>query len=371
MMKDQNPTTVESHVDDAVEESAESLRSSTVGGCILDGVNAMDPVVVCATDDRYIMPLAVTLYSAAQNLRAGRQIKLFLLDGGVTQHNKSMLKDSLANLPIQFQWIKFDSNALRQFNVSHHISHTAYFRLLLADVLPKSVDKVIYLDCDLLVRGDLLELWELPVESVDLWAARDIACPYVDAQKGNANAKKSNPYLAVYRPIPNYQELGIDSSAPYFNSGVLVINLERWRQKQLSRQLLACLKENERHVWCWDQYALNVVLHGHWKSLPMQWNMGTHVYEYPSIKHSPIDAEEFERMANDPKIVHFTTEWKPWHFGIEHKYREAFFEALDETAWRGWRPERPQFRMRKLVDRFMVSSIRSSTIAYRKLSSIW
>ena len=61
-MKDQNPTTVESHVDDAVEESAESLRSSTVGGCILDGVNAMDPVVVCATDDRYIMPLAVTLY---------------------------------------------------------------------------------------------------------------------------------------------------------------------------------------------------------------------------------------------------------------------------------------------------------------------
>ena len=56
--------------------------------------------------------------------------------------------------------------------------------------LPKSVDKVIYLDCDLLVRGDLLELWELPVESVDLWAARDIACPYVDAQKGKCQRKK-------------------------------------------------------------------------------------------------------------------------------------------------------------------------------------
>lgn len=332
---------------------------------------ASDPVVVCATDDRYVMPLAVTLHSAASNLRMGRQIKLFILDGGVSGQNKTMLKESLANLPIQVEWIEFDSAVLRQFNVSHHISHTAYFRLLLPDVLPKSIDKVIYLDCDLLVKGDLLELWELPTESVDLWAAKDIACPYVDANKGNANAKKSNPYLAVYRPIPNYQALGIDGSAEYFNSGVLVINLESWRQKQLSRQLLSCLKENEQHVWCWDQYALNVVLHGQWNSLPMKWNMGTHVYEYPSITHSPIDADEFEQMQSDPKIVHFTTEWKPWHYGIDHQHRDAFFDILDQTAWRGWRPERPPFRVRQLMDRFMVSSIRRGTIAYRKLLSIW
>lgn len=330
----------------------------------------LDPVIVCATDDAYIMPLAVTLYSAAENLRAGRSLRVFLLDGGVSDQNKMKLKESLVDLPISYQWIQFDDSVLKQFQVSHHVSHTAYFRLLLADVLPENCEKVIYLDCDLLIKGDLQELWEMPMQGNALLAVQDVACPYVDCRIGIKNFRRSNPYLATFQPIPNYRELKIDPKAKYFNSGVLVIDLNQWRDLGLSAEFLQCLSENEEHIWCWDQYALNVVLAGRWQSLPLCWNSGSHVYEYPSERHSPVDETEFEQMINDPKVVHFTTEWKPWHFGIDHAFRQDFFAVLDRTQWKDWRPIRPRFNWRRTVQGMIVGAIKRGTIIGRKWATL-
>lgn len=75
-------------------------------------------------------------------------------------------------------------------------------------------------------------------------------------------------------------------------------------------------------------------------------------------------------MLEDPKIIHFTTEWKPWHYNVKHPYRDEFFSVLDRTSWRNWRPGKPPFRIRRLVDRLMVRLIRQGTIAYRKLVTV-
>lgn len=330
-----------------------------------------DLVVVCATDDGYVMPLATMLVSAGQNLRVGSRMTVIVLDGGVSEENKVKLKESLVDSPIELKWISFDAQILKQFDVSHHVTHTAYYRLLLSEVLPRTVEKVLYLDCDLLIRGDLTELWNVPLQGQTLLAVPDVACPYVDAAQGMKNFKRANPYLAAFRPIENYVDLGIDSDSLYFNSGVMLIDVAQWREKHVTQRLLDCLRDNQTHVWCWDQYALNVVLNGTWNPLPMQWNMGTHAFEYPSRDHSPIDQAEFDRMLSDPKIVHFTTEWKPWHYGIKHPYRDEFFATLDQTAWEGWRPEKPQFSVQKMIDGFLVGAIKRGTIAYRKMASVW
>lgn len=330
-----------------------------------------NPLVVCATDDAYVMPLAVMLCSAGLNLRAGAEMYVCILDGGVTDENKAKLKETLVDLPIEIEWISFEAEILQQFQVSHHVSHTAYYRLLLSEVLPTEFSKVLYLDCDLLVKGDLVELWQQELADQTLCAIPDIACPYVDATKGMTNFRKANPYLASFQPIKNYTELGIESHAPYFNSGVMLIDLDRWRKNQISQKLIDCLRENERHIWCWDQYALNAVLHGQWKPLSLQWNMGTHAFEYPNAKYSPVDQQEFARMLDDPRIVHFTTEWKPWHYGVHHPYRNDFFHVLDQTVWRGWRPDNPGFSLHKTFESLMVGAVKRGTILYRKLTSIW
>ena len=252
---------------------------------------------------------------------------------------------------------------------SHHITHTAYFRLLAGRLLPDTIDRVIYLDSDVLVREDLGWLWEQELGNDWCLAVPDIACPYIDARRADCNFRQSSPYLAVLAPVANWQQHGLDPAAPYFNSGVMVLNIRRWREESVEVRLLDCLREHRRYVWCWDQYALNVVFGGQWRSLPARWNQGAHIYEFPDESHSPIEQTQFVEARDRPAIIHYTTEWKPWHYANGHPRRDLFFEQLDRTAWRGWRPDRPPFSLRKQWDQLALAVIKQSTITYRKLAA--
>lgn len=329
------------------------------------------PVVLCAADDKYIQPLAVTLRSAAEHLRVGSLLQVVLLDGGISESGWMGLQETLIGLPIDVQLIRPDLNLVEDFDVSHHITHSAYLRLLADRVLPDEVEKVIYLDSDLLVLDDVTELWEMPIGDNYCLAAVDIACPFVDALSHYRNscdegAARALPYVGALTPIPNWKALGIDGSQNYFNSGVMVLNLRQWRQDNISNRLLRCLRENRDHVWCWDQYALNVVFAGRWGKLPPRWNQGTHVYEYPSESCCPIEQDDFIAMRDQPAIVHYTTEFKPWKYRPYHPQRDLYFEHLDHTAFGGWRPEKPAFRLREWWDFHIVQVIRAWTVQYRK-----
>ena len=337
----------------------------------LKGLRPEDPIVLCAADENYVRPLAVTLHSAASSLKNDNHLNVLLMDGGISESSWQGLKESLFDLPISIHVIRPDREDVSDLGTSHHITHAAYFRLLAARLLPDSIDKLIYLDADVLVRHDLTELWNYDVEDNYCLAAIDIACPFVDAKQADVKYKKSLPYLAAISPIRNWRELGLDGSAPYFNSGVMVINLKRWREEQIENQLLACLRDNPEYVWCWDQYALNVVFAGQWKALPGKWNQGVHVFEYPDESCSPIAPKEFLEMRNDPALIHFTTEFKPWEYRPYHPLREQYFERLDQTAWNGWRPTKPDFSLHDWWTIQAVYWIRKWVIHYRKVISLF
>lgn len=337
-------------------------------------VSTTDPIVLCASDDNYIMPLAVTLHSAASNLNPDNHLHVLLMDGGISEASWTGLKETLLDLPITIHVMRPDKQEVADLGVSHHITHTAYFRLLAARLLPESIDKVIYLDSDVLVKGDLTELWNFDVGNHYCLAAVDISCPFInayEAQKKFGNLKKSLPHLNVITPVANWKELGLDGAGDYFNSGVMVLNIARWRRESIDRKLLACLRNNPAYVWCWDQYALNVVFAGQWKRLPARWNQGAHAFEYPDESFGPIDADEFVEMRDDPAIVHFTTEFKPWKYRPFHPARHEFFNQLDQTAWAGWRPEKPEFSLKRWWDLKAVYWIRKILINYRKVRTIF
>ncbi len=342
---------------------------------VLRSVTATDPIVLCASDDNYVKPLAVTLHSAATALKPGSHLHVVLMDGGISESNWTGLRETLLDLPISVHVLKPNHREISDLGTSHHITHTAYFRLLAARLLPDSIDKVIYLDSDVLVKDDLTELWNLEVGNHYCLAAVDIACPFVDAYQARKTAheeaqpqlKKAIPHLAAISPIPNWRQLKLDGAANYFNSGVMVLNLARWRRESIDQELLACLRNNSAHVWCWDQYALNVVFAGQWAKLPPRWNQGAHVFEYPDESCSPIDEQEFSQMRDDPALIHFTTEFKPWDYHQSHPLRESFFNQLDQTAWRGWRPDKPEFDLKRSWDLTAVYWIRKWVVNYRKL----
>ena len=350
-------------------------------------VRTTSPVVLCAADETYAMPLTVTLHSAVSNLSVGEHLHVILLDGGISESSWMGIRETLADLPITIDVIRPDLKLVQDLSISHHISHSAYLRLMADQLLPSWIDKVIYLDSDLLVLDDLCELWQMDVGDHYCLAAVDISCPFVDAttfveshrnqQNNNASPVGSAskipeaspaaiPYVNALTPIPNWRELGIDGANHYFNSGVMVLNLKRWRAENISSRLFECLRNNREHVWCWDQYALNVVFAGQWGLLPARWNQGTHVYEYPDEHQAPIEASQFAQMRDNPAILHYTTEWKPWNFRPFHPERERYYQYLDQTAFSQWRPKDPGFDFGDWWTFNLVQSIRRWTVRYRK-----
>lgn len=303
-----------------------------------------EPVVLCASDDFYIRPLAVTLLSAVSNLKRGRHLQVLLMDGGIRAESWQGLKETLAGLPISIHILKPDPNEIADLGISHHITHTAYFRLLAGRLLPDSIERVIYLDSDTLLLDDITELWQAELGNHYCLAAVDVACPFMDARQAPVEYRRAMPYLATISPVRNYRELGIEGSAPYFNSGVMVLNLQRWRQEKIEQRLLSVLREHRKFVWCWDQYALNVVFAGQWGKIPARWNQGSHLYEYPDENTIPIRRSEYREMRERPSLIHYTTEFKPWKYDPYRKYHfshplhDLWYQWLDRTAWAGWRP---------------------------------
>lgn len=332
-------------------------------------VRATDPIVLCAADERYARPLAVTLLTAGETLQAGHELIVYLVDNGLSEQSLMMLKETLAGLPVRLQLVPRQELGIEDLGVSHHISHTAYLRLFADRWLPESLEQVLYLDSDLLINESLTELWQRPLAGNYCLAVPDIACPYIDSRMAPKSFRGHAPYTAVYRPIPNYRELGLNGGGYYFNSGVMLLNLCRWRNERMGERLLDCLRTNRRHVWCWDQYALNAVLAGNWGRLPLRWNAGSHLFEFPSSGSGPVDPDEFREMRQRPAIIHFTTEFKPWEHGSRHPWRGRYFDALDRTAWRGWRPPDPGFSLHRWWTRQAVQGCRLATVAWRKATA--
>jgi lipopolysaccharide biosynthesis glycosyltransferase len=297
--------------------------------------------VVTAADDNYVLPLAVTIRSALDSLGSSQGLDLYVIDGGIRPENKVRLGQSWEDPRLRLRWLAPDLSAIDRLAVSGHVTRMTYARLLLPHVLPGELDRVIYLDADLLVLRDLAALWREQVADLACRAAPDPACPWLDAARMLPNYEHCRPYLAATHPVPNFQQLGLDPTAAYFNAGVLLVNLEFWRVNSVASRALDCLQANREHVQWWDQYALNVVLHQQWAPLDVRWNQGAHIYRYPRPEACPLDEALAAALKRDPWIVHFTSPRKPWHFECDHPFQSRFLRTVDRTAWHGWRPETP------------------------------
>lgn len=308
--------------------------------------------VAVAADDGYAMPLAVTVRSLLDHLAPGRRLSLYLLDGGISDESYRRLLASWDTDRLELHVVRPDAKRLSDLKVSQHVNHLTYYRILLPELLPSSLGKVVYLDADLLIRRDISELWDQPLDDSWALAAQDCAAPFFDAAVAAANFPKCRPYVAALRPVPNFRDLGLSPNSPYLNGGVLAIDLDAWRRHDLANRMLACLRDNAEFVLWWDQYALNVALEGHWRPMDPRWNQGAYLFEYPDWQRSPFDERVFHQLKDDPWIVHFSSPLKPWSSGSSHPYRMQFFECLDRTDWRGLRPatwpHRRQLALRRL-----------------------
>jgi lipopolysaccharide biosynthesis glycosyltransferase len=298
-------------------------------------------VIVTASDENYVLGAAATIRSAIDRLGPHRTVRVFVLDGGISAWSKLKLWRSWAAPNVEIGWLKPDLEAIRDMQVSGHITLATYLRILLADLLPPDVSRAIYLDADTIVVGDLHELWSQPLGDAPCAATQDVFHPYLNPAEVIPHPLHCATLGQNPQPISNYRELGLSGSAPYFNAGVMLVNAALWRREQVARRAFDCLRIHAEHVRYWDQYALNTLFSGRWKVVDPRWNQNTQVFRLPGWELSHYTEEEFNQVRRDPWIIHFDYKPKPWELVCRHPFRDDFFKYLDRTWWRKWRPTPP------------------------------
>ena len=273
-----------------------------------------DPIViVCATDSRYVLPLAVMLRSVAEHLRDDRRVTCYVLYAGVSQGDRDRVCETLPRGQLDVKWIPASPQNLRGVPVWGRMPVTTYFKLLVPDLIPHSVDRAIWLDCDMLVTRDISLLWNVDLGGHATAAVQDQLVPLVSSRGG----------------VSRRANLGIPAQAKYFNAGVMLMSLSAWRRDGVARNALSYLRDNARSVMFWDQEGLNVALAGKWQELPQSWNVNVSL---PGWRTAPRDRA--------PAILHFAGMLKPWAFRTSDPEWSVYNQYLDHTAWAGMRPAR-------------------------------
>lgn len=246
----------------------------------MDSERISHPVVL-ACDKAYAMPLATTLRSIVESNRSGSPLEFHVLTDGFPENMQKRVFDSLPVGSASINWVTIDLKPFEDFATLSHISKITYARFLIPEIFPSSVSKVLYLDADILVLGDLGPLWETDLEGCVAGAVLD---------RWDQRIKDDNPGLEMVPRVQNY-----------FNAGVLLIDLDRWRKERISEKALQYLNHNPQSLFS-DQDALNVACDGLWKRLDSRWNCH-------DIDEKCISAFDYPEW---PPIVHFAARKKPW-----------------------------------------------------------
>ena len=204
---------------------------------------------------------------------------------------------------------RLGEDCLRGLSDPGHYSWATYLRLLVASVLDERISKVLYLDSDLVVAGNVDRLWAVDVSGFSLAAVHDTTLSY--------------------QIIESY--IGYDFRREgYFNAGVLLINLDYWRKHGVQEQLIDYLKAHD--VRLNDQDALNAVLHGTVKFVHPRWNCHTGFFSLPPL----VVGEQrryIKEMWRGARIAHFTGPAKPWYRECVNPYKRVYLKYKRMTPW--------------------------------------
>ena len=294
--------------------------------------------IVMSSDNNYAGQCAATMASILLNCDATSYLRFHISDGGISEENKSKIKELTKIRPFDINFYDMNKYDWSIFPLNREwISVATYYRLKIPEILPQHIEKVLYLDCDIIVEQDLKELWETDISNVILGAVEDC------------------------QSIENSQRLNLPGN--YFNAGVLLINLKELRKIDLMKLSREYLIKNQSVIIYQDQDILNGLFCKNCKFLPLKWNVNSllllkcNVSNFLLLKwklngfllkkcnvnckisfSNPINAsyteEKSVEAARHPAIIHYTGCFKPWQTDCIHPLKKEYFEYLKYTSFK-------------------------------------
>ena len=286
--------------------------------------------IVLCTDRNYIMPTCVMIKSVCINNKETAICFHVVVDRNVADSDKGHIEKVISEEKNK-RIIYYDVNhpELDDLPLPRKDKYTkvVYFRIVLDRILPPDIHKVLFMDCDIIVRHSLEELWNEDISKVALGAVPDM---------GDAN-------------MEYYNRLQYSSSDGYFNGGVLLLNLDYWREHQISASLFEYLQQYPERIALNDQDVMNAVLKDKKKRLHLKWNVQ---HGFLLVANSNFEwlryGSQFAEAIKDPGVIHFSADLKPWMKGDESPYSTEWFKYQAMTGWSG----KPLLEKRSLRRRF-------------------
>lgn len=291
-------------------------------------------ISVCL-DDNYFKPAYLLINSILQT-NIATPFDFYIIFDYLSEEHK-LLFTHLSNDSIHFFFHKVNESDFKDCPIrdGDHVSLATYYRLLLPAFLPKNVQKVLYLDGDMLCFSSLRGLYDINIKDYSLAASYDSQC-------FNSERKRL---------------IDLNNESPYFAAGVLLVNLDYWRQNNIQKKTMDYIKDNAEKLLWHDQDVLNAVLEGTIKQLDFRYNFYETYFKGP--EKSSMSNKLWQEVVLAKKnicLLHFSQSEKPWHIECYHPlkqiwrdYYKAVFKHKPKLRFKYNGKTRLSFLKRKLL----------------------
>lgn len=263
--------------------------------------------IAFCTDERYSFPCGVSITSIFENNKE-EECKIYILTDGLEPETIEKFKRLEEEYRQKIEIINIGNKLFDNLKVCDRFPKSIYYRFLLPQLLNE--EKIIYLDCDIIVTSSLKELWNTDI--------KDFACGAVEDQMSD--------HIIIQNRTGLYKD--------YFNSGVLLMNLDYWRKNNIAKSITEFILDNPDICVYPDQDAMNFILYDKVKFLEYKYNYQEFFYE--PKERIFLHKKKWANLIPDgstPVVLHYTGYFKPWHRGCSHPYKKLFIKFKAMSPW--------------------------------------
>lgn len=256
--------------------------------------------IVSAVNSGFIETLAILYASILNHNDTFRHYAFYVLEDHLTARDRAVLQQVVGRFNADLTFVEIDESLLANTVESDRILKTAYYRILIPDVLPQ-LNRALYIDCDALCVTNLARLWDINLGDAYLAAVEDAGFH------------------------GRLEKMDIDYQSPrYFNSGVMLLNLKKWRHHNIVGRVLDFINHHPEKLRFHDQDALNAILHDQWIHLHPMWNAQTNILMNAITPPTEQLKKQFLEAQKEPALVHFCGHEKPWHASSTHPFTPQY-----------------------------------------------
>lgn len=261
-----------------------------------------------------------------------KKIEIYILTDFLDSETKKAIQNSLKrqwkeiNIYFLEYKISFFKDKFKTLKLADYISPLTLYRLLIDHILPINIDRVLYLDSDMIVDANILEIYNITLDNNIIWACKEI---YINLERYNHLDKKH--ILKIY-----------------FNAWLLLIDLNKWRQWDCTNKILNFVNLYWDKLWVADQDILNYIFSNETKLIHPQRNTPTTIYSANNNTNSQYNIDEFLETKNNPKIIHFFWSLKPWNWITHHPLCYKYYKYL-KISWLSEKKDFLKYLLHKVI----------------------